>query len=301
MAIFQIVDGRCHWQTPFKSLDEVKDRFPPDCVFVDAPDYVNEQWGFDETEIGDARFIKPVPPEGWIYDDETGQMMPEDMLVEALAQSKDAKQDENNNVFAKWLTDHPITWTDGKQYGVTLQDQNEISLNLMSYQMAVQTAQQYGTEDPTTLFKLEWHAINEACVPWTYENLVALSIAIRAHIYDAYTLNQTYKTQIYACETRTEVNAIVLDYSVLNPKFFYATIDVTDNATVALTDITNPDGIKVKDYIVDTNNEVYRVVSIGDGSVTVGTVQSDVTPPEKTEEDAAEDVVEEDTPTEETT
>ena len=171
----------------------------------------------------------------------------------------------------------------------------------MSYQMAVQTAQQYGEEDPTTLFKLEWHAINEACVPWTYENLVALSIAIRAHIYDAYTLNQTYKTQIYACETRTEVNAIVLDYSVLDPKFFYATIDVADNATVALTDITNPDGIKVKDYIVDTNNEVYRVVSIGDGNVTVGTVQSNVTPPEKTEKDAAEDVADEDAPTEETT
>lgn len=84
MAIFQIVNGKCHWRTPFTSLDEVKDRFPPDCLFVDAPDYVNEQWGYDETEIGDDRFIKPVPPEGWVYDDETGQMMPEDMLEQAL-------------------------------------------------------------------------------------------------------------------------------------------------------------------------------------------------------------------------
>lgn len=217
MPIFQIVNGRCHWQTPFKSLDEVKDRFPPDCIFVDAPDYVNEQWGFDETEIGDDRFIKPVAPEGWVYDDETGQLMPEEMLENAIEQEKESKQSENNNALASYLESHPLTWTDGKQYGVTLQDQQEIALNILSYQMATQTATaaaETGAEAPT--FSLEWHAVNEACVPWTVEELTALSVAIRAHIYPAYTLNQSYKTQIYACEDRASIRNIMIDYSTLD-------------------------------------------------------------------------------------
>ena len=233
MAIFQIVNGKCHWRTPFTSLDEVKDRFPPDCLFVDAPDYVNEQWGYDETEIGDDRFIKPEVPEGWIYDDETGQMMPEEMMERAIEETKAAKQNENNNIFAKWLSDHPMTWTDGKKYGVTLSDQNEISLNLVSYQLAVTAAvEQYKQQnpDPTeeeiaaaeaqakSTATLEWHAIHEACVPWTEAELTALSLAIRQYIYPGYTLNQSYKVQIYACETRKEVEAINLDYSSLDSK-----------------------------------------------------------------------------------
>ena len=58
MKIFQILNGFCHWQTPFKFLEETKG-FPADCIFVEAPDYVNEQWGYDETKEGDERFIRP--------------------------------------------------------------------------------------------------------------------------------------------------------------------------------------------------------------------------------------------------
>lgn len=248
MAIFQIVNGKCHWRTPFTSLDEVQGRFPADCIFVDAPDYVNEQWGFDETEIGDDRFIKPVPPEGWVYDDETGQLMPEDMLADALNNDKEAKQNENNNALATYLENHPLTWTDGKQYGVTLQDQQEIALNLMSYQMAVQTAQAAAeTGAEVTPFSLEWHAVDEACVPWTVEELTALSVAIRAHIYPAYTLNQSYKTQIYACEDRAAVRAITIDYSSLDP--------VTETEDENTDGVTNENVSEATEVAAETTTE----------------------------------------------
>ena len=74
MKVFQILGGFCHWDASnqFPSLQDTVGKFAPDIVFVEAPDNVREGWGFDETLEGDARFVRPVPPEGWEYDDETG-------------------------------------------------------------------------------------------------------------------------------------------------------------------------------------------------------------------------------------
>lgn len=204
MKIFQIVMGKCHWQTPFKSLDETAN-FPPDCIFVEAPDYVNEQWGFDETEVGDARFIPPTAPEGFVYDEETGKIVEESALAQMLEESKNNKQNENNRNLSDYLDKHPLTWIDGKKYGITKEDQNEITMNLLSYT----TAKEAGVENPV----LEWHAINEACVPWEYEKLVALSIDIREAVYPWYSLNQKYKEKIFACDVIKSVDEIELNYN----------------------------------------------------------------------------------------
>lgn len=74
MKIFQILDGICYYDaTPVHpTLADTIGKYPPDVQFVEAPDYVFENWGFDSTKTGDERFIKPTPPEGWYYDDETG-------------------------------------------------------------------------------------------------------------------------------------------------------------------------------------------------------------------------------------
>lgn len=74
MKIMQILNGWCHWDaTPqFSTLQDVEGRFAPDIQFVEAPDYVFEGWGYDETAEGDARFLKPTAPEGWLYDEKTG-------------------------------------------------------------------------------------------------------------------------------------------------------------------------------------------------------------------------------------
>lgn len=207
MKIFQIYNGFCHWQTPFKSLDETKD-FPPDCIFVEAPDYVNEQWGYDDTKEGDERFIHPEPPEGWIFDDETGTFFPESDLPRLLAEAQNSKQNENKILLANFLDNHPITWIDGKQYGVTMEDQSEIQLNISQYQ--IQCAAKEQGQDVTPV--LEWHSIHESCVPWTLENLSALVLAISDFVYPWFQRMNQYKEQIYACTTREEVAAINLDY-----------------------------------------------------------------------------------------
>lgn len=83
MKVFQILNGFCHWDATAKhpTLESTKGRYAPDIKFVEAPDYVFESWGYDETQTGDDRFIQPEPPEGWEYDPNTGTFYPVDPQI----------------------------------------------------------------------------------------------------------------------------------------------------------------------------------------------------------------------------
>ena len=74
MKVFQIVSGFCYYDATslYVNADEAVKHYSPDTVWVDAPDYVFESWGYDGSKEGDERFIQPVPPEGWAYDPGTG-------------------------------------------------------------------------------------------------------------------------------------------------------------------------------------------------------------------------------------
>lgn len=68
MKVFQIVGGICHWHArEYGTAAEAAPFFSAECEFVDAPDEVHEGWGYM-----DGMFIKPTPPEGFLYDDATG-------------------------------------------------------------------------------------------------------------------------------------------------------------------------------------------------------------------------------------
>ena len=70
MKIFQIVDGRAHWETPYKSFDELytdvpqgrgkterQRKYPETDIFVEAPDGVREGWVW----LGDGKFRSGEP------------------------------------------------------------------------------------------------------------------------------------------------------------------------------------------------------------------------------------------------
>lgn len=80
MKIFQILDGFCYYDaTPVHpTIADTVGKYPPNIKFVEAPDYVFENWGYDNTKEGDKCFIKPTPPDGWYYDDVTGSFKPID-------------------------------------------------------------------------------------------------------------------------------------------------------------------------------------------------------------------------------
>ena len=134
----------------------------------------------------------------YYYDPSTGEFSCN------LEEAQYAKQEENKVAFASYLNSHPLTWVDGKQYGITQEDQSEIALNINQYQVAVAA----GVENPT----LEWHAKQEECYPWSLEQLSALSLAISNVVYPKYHQMQEYKTAIFAATSIAELNAIELIY-----------------------------------------------------------------------------------------
>lgn len=121
-----------------------------------------------------------------------------------LATVQQARQTENKAALAAWLTAHPLQWTDGKTYGVTEEDQQEMALNLMQYQVAVQAGQ------PAVL---EWHAQKESCRTFEQSEYVALSLAIADYVYPYLRYQESVKEQIYQAETAQEVSNVKIDYA----------------------------------------------------------------------------------------
>ena len=114
-----------------------------------------------------------------------------------------AKQDANKAALADWLAAHPLTWTDGKTYGVTEQDQTEMAINLAQYQLAAAAGQ------PAAL---EWHAQKQQCHTFTIDEYTALSLAIAAYVYPYRRYQEQVKAAIYAAQGREALDAIKIDY-----------------------------------------------------------------------------------------
>ncbi len=70
MKVFQIENDICYWDATqqFPTKQSTVGYFPPSVVFVEAPDYVMEGWGYKNNQ-----FIKPDYLEGWTYDESTGE------------------------------------------------------------------------------------------------------------------------------------------------------------------------------------------------------------------------------------
>lgn len=217
MKVFQIVNGKCAWHTHHKSLADTIGVYPKDCLFVEAPDIVNDgngnpdhAWGYREVDDkgnpvwGDDRFVPPTPGEGEVYVPRFGIIIPEEDYHIYLEQVQAEYQTINKKGLDDFLARHSITWTNGKKYGVSMEDQTEIGLNLSQYQIQASA----GIENPV----LEWHAIHEACEPWSFEELSALVLQISAYVYPWFQKMQQNKQAIYEATTIEEIEALDLTF-----------------------------------------------------------------------------------------
>ena len=173
-----------------------------DGVCVNAAVFEDEETA---VELGYPVLIPDGYGIGDLYDGETWSHAPapEPEPVE-LAAAQQARQTENKAALAEWLVTHPLLWTDGRTYGVTEEDQKEMALNLMQYQVAVQAGQ------PKVL---EWHAQKESCRTFEQSEYVALSLAIADYVYPYLRYQESVKEAIYQAQTAEEVANVEIDYA----------------------------------------------------------------------------------------
>lgn len=130
---------------------------------------------------------------------------PEEIALQ-LENAKRNKIVESNKKLEQYLLEHPLLYTDGKYYSVTLEKQSILQGNLMGYQLELQM----GVANPT----LEWNSTGDVCIPWSYENLSALAIAIKNYVKPFVGAQQAYEKCTNLCTTLAEVENVVIDYNI---------------------------------------------------------------------------------------
>ena len=132
----------------------------------------------------------------------------EEMEIESMSldEYKEKRQTENKTALANFLKANPILWADGLLYGVTQEDQNEMSLDLTTYQLK----KNMGDSN----WKLQWHSIKSDCRDFTDEEFLGLMNAIIEFVYPYRQLEMKYKEAIYNAETKEEIKEIEISYKL---------------------------------------------------------------------------------------
>ena len=118
---------------------------------------------------------------------------------------KNYLQEKNKTALAEFLASQSVEFN-GKPYGVSEEDQNEMALNFMQYQ-ALTTAGQQVT--------LEWHSKKSACETFTAEEFVQLTAMIKAFVYPYFQQMNVIKQQIFSSTSREELDKIEIKYEVI--------------------------------------------------------------------------------------
>lgn len=103
-----------------------------------------------------------------------------------------------------WLTDNPLTWTDGKKYAVTSEKQAQLTSALAVQQVA----QSAGVER-----ELRWNSTGDECTVWQYADLCALALAIAAYVEPRVSIQQAAEVDLRKAETAEEVLSVAWNYT----------------------------------------------------------------------------------------
>ena len=104
---------------------------------------------------------------------------------------------ENNPLFST------VKYEDGRKYNVTLDKQNLLASNIITYQFA----QQQGLD-----YQLEWNDTGEISEPWSIEELVQLSIEIKNYVSPVVQQQQRIEKAIKGCKTIEELQQIDMTF-----------------------------------------------------------------------------------------
>lgn len=162
-----------------------------------------------------------------------------DINTLTLDEYKNYLQEKNKTALAEFLADQSVEFN-GKPYGVSEEDQNEMALNFMQYQ-ALTTAGQQVT--------LEWHSKKSACETFTAEEFVQLTAMIKAFVYPYFQQMNVIKQQIFSSTSREELDKIEIKYEVIPVQSTEPTTpsDGKDSTTTDKTDETGKDSTTIEE------------------------------------------------------
>lgn len=129
-----------------------------------------------------------------------------DPNAKTLEEEKAARIAQSKADLDAYLLAHPLTWTDGNQYAITREKQQQLTSKILSATLAAQTA---------TPYALTWNATGQACAPWTLENLAALAFAIDARVTALVSYQQAKEVAMQAAATAEALAAIEVDYDAV--------------------------------------------------------------------------------------
>ena len=123
---------------------------------------------------------------------------PEDKVIDnnnlARAKSELIKLSKFN--LSEYLENNPlfstVKYEDGRMYNVTLDKQNLLASNIITYQFA----QQQGLD-----YQLEWNDTGEISEPWSISELIRLSIEIKNYVSPIVQQQQRIEKAIKGCKT----------------------------------------------------------------------------------------------------
>ena len=108
---------------------------------------------------------------------------------------------------SEYLEDNPlfstVKYEDGRKYNVTLDKQNLLASNIITYQFA----QQQGLD-----YQLEWNDTGEISEPWSIEELIQLSIEIKNYVSPIVQQQQRIEKAIKGCKTIEELQQIDMTF-----------------------------------------------------------------------------------------
>ena len=120
---------------------------------------------------------------------------------------------ESKEKLEEYLMTHPLISSchGGKtaKYTATADKRNLWISNLMTYDVKVKAG---------IPAELMWNATGEPCEVWTLEEGVQFTVELEAYVHPLVTYQQELEVVINACETKQELDEIVIDYTNVYPE-----------------------------------------------------------------------------------
>ena len=162
-----------------------------------------------------------------------------DINTLTIDEYKNYLQEKNKTALAEFLASQSVEFN-GKPYGVSEEDQNEMALNFMQYQALTAAGQQV---------TLEWHSKKSACETFTAEEFVQLTAMIKAFVYPYFQQMNVTKAQIFSSTSKEELDKIEIKYEVIPVQSTEPTTpsDGTDSVTTDKTDETEKDSVTTEE------------------------------------------------------